>query len=106
MKAKKVIILFLVLTFFITACSETSLNPVEQNEAVEQENPGPPQSGGTVNLGITSALNLNPLLANDDETMAIQSLIFEGLVKINAQGMVQPALAESWQISDDGKTYT
>ena len=37
MKAKKVIILFLVLTFFITACSETSLNPVEQNEAVEQE---------------------------------------------------------------------
>ena len=106
MKAKKVIILFLVLTFFITACSETSLNPLEQNEAVEQENPGPPQSGGTVNLGITSALNLNPLLANDDETMAIQSLIFEGLVKIDAQGMVQPALAESWQISDDGKTYT
>lgn len=31
--------------------------------------------------------------------------IFEGLTRIDATGTVQPALAESWTISDDGLTY-
>jgi peptide/nickel transport system substrate-binding protein len=32
--------------------------------------------------------------------------VFEGLTRIGASGEVLPALAESWEISDDGKTYT
>jgi peptide/nickel transport system substrate-binding protein len=32
--------------------------------------------------------------------------IFEGLVRIDHDGKIQPQLAESWTISDDGKTYT
>lgn len=32
--------------------------------------------------------------------------IFEGLTRIGPDGSVQPGLAESWTISDDGKTYT
>ncbi len=32
--------------------------------------------------------------------------LFEGLTRINSAGEVKPALAESWEISDDGKTYT
>jgi len=32
--------------------------------------------------------------------------IFEGLTRIGPNGDVQPALAESWEISEDGKTYT
>ncbi|MBS9720793.1 ABC transporter substrate-binding protein [Tianweitania sp. BSSL-BM11] len=32
--------------------------------------------------------------------------LFEGLTKIGPTGEVQPALAESWEISEDGKTYT
>ncbi len=31
--------------------------------------------------------------------------IFEGLTRIDASGAVQPALAESWTVSDDGLTY-
>src|SRR5436190_19465713 len=31
--------------------------------------------------------------------------IFEGLTRIGSHGEVLPALAESWTISDDGKTY-
>src|SRR5262245_59393141 len=32
--------------------------------------------------------------------------IFEGLTRIGPKGEVLPALAESWVVSDDGKTYT
>ncbi|PSC04479.1 ABC transporter substrate-binding protein [Alsobacter soli] len=32
--------------------------------------------------------------------------VFEGLTRIDRDGAVKPALAESWTISDDGKTYT
>src|SRR4051812_31640857 len=32
--------------------------------------------------------------------------IFEGLTRIGAHGEVLPDLAESWTVSDDGKTYT
>ena len=31
---------------------------------------------------------------------------FEGLVRLDAEGEVVPALAESWDISEDGLTYT
>ncbi|NTF32986.1 ABC transporter substrate-binding protein [Rhizobium skierniewicense] len=32
--------------------------------------------------------------------------IFEGLVTIDRDGKIQPQLADSWEISEDGKTYT
>ncbi|MEX4009588.1 ABC transporter substrate-binding protein [Neoaquamicrobium sediminum] len=32
--------------------------------------------------------------------------IFEGITRIGPDGAVQPGLAESWEISDDGKVYT
>jgi peptide/nickel transport system substrate-binding protein len=32
--------------------------------------------------------------------------VFEGLTRIGPRGEVLPALAESWTVSDDGKTYT
>jgi len=106
MKGKKIIILILVLICLIAGCSQSSLNSTEQNESAEQKNSGPPKSGGKLNLGTTCTLSLNPLIAEDDELKAILGLVFEGLIKIDDQGMVQPALAESWQVSDDGRTYT
>ncbi len=32
--------------------------------------------------------------------------VFEGLTRIDRNGVVQPALAENWVVSDDGLTYT
>jgi peptide/nickel transport system substrate-binding protein len=36
----------------------------------------------------------------------VYSNVFEGLTKIGPNGEVEPGLAESWEISDDGKVYT
>ena len=35
-----------------------------------------------------------------------QNILYEGLVKINTKGEIVPSLAESWEISEDGKEYT
>jgi len=45
---------------------------------------------------------------NSGETYAIPVLVncFVGLAKIGEDGTTQPACAESWDISDDGMTYT
>ncbi len=49
---------------------------------------------------------LNPLLAGLNPVDAdITSLIFEGLVRVNAYGELVPALAESWVVSSDGLEY-
>lgn len=47
--------------------------------------------------------DLNPHLYNGE--LFAQNLIFESLVKINEEGNVEPWLAESWEVSEDGKEY-
>lgn len=50
---------------------------------------------------------VNPLFAPLNDTDSdIASLVFSGLTRLGPEGQVLPDLAESWQISDDGLTYT
>ena len=47
--------------------------------------------------------DINPHLYGGE--MAAQNMVFESLV-VNTEKGIQPALAQSWDISKDGKTYT
>ncbi|XPV75798.1 MAG: nickel ABC transporter substrate-binding protein [Desulfovibrio sp.] len=49
--------------------------------------------------------NLNPHLYSPSQMFA-QALVFEPLVRYQADGSVKPCLAESWTKSKDGKEYT
>ena len=61
-------------------------------------------AAGKLNYGSTKDIrDINPHLYNGE--MSAQNMVFEGLTK-NEEGQVKPALAESWQISEDGKEYT
>ncbi|SDT16437.1 ABC transporter substrate-binding protein [Jiangella sp. DSM 45060] len=69
---------------------------------------GEPVSGGTLVLGIQSDPSpLNPNLTTNGPTQQIGTMIYEPLVYFdNEAAEPKPVLAESWEISDDGLTYT
>ncbi|MEX2446673.1 MAG: peptide ABC transporter substrate-binding protein [Dehalococcoidia bacterium] len=50
---------------------------------------------------------VNPLLAPaDDAEDDLVSLVFSGLMRIDAEGRPQPDLARSWEVTPDAQTYT
>ncbi|MGA2285796.1 MAG: peptide ABC transporter substrate-binding protein [Dehalococcoidia bacterium] len=54
-----------------------------------------------------SVSRINPLYSSANEVDAdLTALIFSGLTRLGPDGTVQPDLAESWDISGDGLTYT
>ncbi|MCX2726128.1 peptide ABC transporter substrate-binding protein [Thermomicrobium sp. 4228-Ro] len=64
-------------------------------------------TGGTFRAGIVGRVEtLNPLLAQTTAEATVDQLLFEGLVWVDGSGLPQPELAEQWQVSDDGYTYT
>ena len=50
--------------------------------------------------------NVDPWLSAASDTEAVFHNVFEGLVLFDETGALIPGLAESWDISDDGLTYT
>jgi peptide/nickel transport system substrate-binding protein len=49
---------------------------------------------------------LNPILSTDSVSSAVEGAIFSGLVTVNEKLEMVPDLAERWDISKDGKTWT
>jgi peptide/nickel transport system substrate-binding protein len=69
-----------------------------------------PIAGGTYVEGIVGLpTTLNPLVSDitkDAASADVQSLVFDGLVRIGLDGLPEPGLAESWDIDDTGTVYT
>ena len=77
----------------MAAASPTSAPP--QPAAVEQT------------LVLASGRNLGPGNPHDYSTsMVVLDLLYEPLVRYGSNGEIVPSLAESWEISDDGLTWT
>lgn len=65
-----------------------------------------PKQGGVLTIRLNSDIrSLEPGVNRDTNTDNVLNHIFEGLVAYRADMSVGPALAESWTISDDGKSY-
>ncbi|HWV23813.1 MAG TPA: ABC transporter substrate-binding protein [Thermomicrobiales bacterium] len=63
--------------------------------------------GGVLRVGVQGdPTELDPHLVVLDAASLITDLVYEGLVHEDAALVPQPLLAESWDISDDGTTYT
>ncbi|MFD1848847.1 ABC transporter substrate-binding protein [Oceanobacillus bengalensis] len=104
--------MFAILIVFLAACSgadETdntsdsgAANTGETDANIEQG-----QSDGTIKIAMSTEVdNLDPYLSAATDTQSMMDNVFDGLLDTNEAGELVPAIAEDYQISDDGLTYT
>lgn len=79
--------------------------------AVAQDLYGPiaenPTMGGTLNMGLlVEPPGLDPFHQAADARIQLSVLMYQGLFYESADGQAVPLLAESYEVSDDGLTYT
>lgn len=86
----------------ITACSAV---PEESTEPTQVSTPAGDEDVLNVYL-YQSPKILSPLAPFNGPDRQLMSLIFDGLVNVDDQNEYVGRLAESWNISDDGRTYT
>lgn len=105
---KKLLALFLALVMVgavLPGCGDGSKNPGGQGNNGET---GEPVKGGEITVGIAQDLDdsLDPHQTVAAGTREVLFNIFEGLVKPNSDGEMIPAVAEKYELSEDGTTYT
>src|SRR5699024_4018361 len=75
--------------------------------AFAQDDEGDPVSGGTLTLiRSDDAVNLTPGENSGLADIAANFFLYDALVIQDFNGEIQPALAESWENSEDGTTWT
>lgn len=105
---KKLLALFLALVMVgtvLSGCGDGSKDPGGQGNNGEM---GEPVKGGEITVGIAQDLDdsLDPHQTVAAGTREVLFNIFEGLVKPNSDGEMIPAVAEKYELSEDGTTYT
>lgn len=90
-----------------TAAAENS-GQTSETSAAEQTADGESADPTVVTIARgTDTVTLDPAFAGDNVDIWVDSLIFEGLVRASEDGTeIQPCLADTWDISEDGLTYT
>lgn len=95
-------VIFYTLSILVGIASFSGLYALEQSLLVEV-----PAYGGSLKEGtIGSPQFMNPLLAISDADRDLTALTYAGLMGLSGSGSLVPVLAESYSISEDGKTYT
>ncbi len=103
------IILLSGLLFF--SCSQPEMVIVDEGPTTTpedtSESPGePPREFRKLVIGEYSNINtLDPLFADNAGSMRAVQLLYEGLVRFDVNGEIVPAIAKSWEVSDDSSTY-
>ncbi len=95
-------------TAVLFAALTAGCQPAEQRSTASIDKPETPKDGGTVVRGnFVDAQMLNPFLITNNASRTVVGAIFEGLTTTHPEtGAPVPELAESWDISPDGLTYT
>ncbi len=104
-KSARLLSLVLALALVVTALAGCAAESEEEPAAEE------PAEAATVDTFTyaqgADPRGLDPALVDDGESSKVIVNIYEGLLKYNSESTeVEPSLAESWTISDDGLAYT
>lgn len=99
-KKERIVFVCLVIIFFISTISIVeSVNKSLMTSI--------PLRGGSISEGIIGTPRyINPVLANSPADQDMVALIYSGLMRKNTDGTLTPDLAEKYEMSKDGLTYT
>lgn len=85
---------------FLTAC-------VEEKKTISSPDSNKPTQGGIYKRAFAdSYIVLDPAIVKDSNSHEVCRQIYDGLIEFDDQGLPEPALAKSWDISDDKLIYT
>jgi oligopeptide transport system substrate-binding protein len=75
-------------------------------QPVQEPAPPPPAGEGVLNLYGTDPYTLDPAVSSEMTSHEYIMQIFSGLVRLDDNLEPAPDIAQRWQVSNDGKTYT
>ncbi|MDP1707384.1 MAG: peptide ABC transporter substrate-binding protein [bacterium] len=94
--------LFYLLSILVVIASISGFYALEKSLLVEV-----PAYGGVLVEGVIGSPRfINPLLAISDADRDLSALTYAGLMGLSSTGELVPVLAENYELSEDGKTYT
>lgn len=105
MKKRKWLLLF-ALSLCLYGCGEQTAEPEEKHFTVSGGPNLNETEGETLTLSMRVPETLNPLLNREETVDRILKLLFLPLLDFDESGKAVPAVAESWQLSADGKSVT
>ncbi|QTH46273.1 peptide ABC transporter substrate-binding protein [Cohnella sp. LGH] len=86
-----------------TASPSASAGNSPAESQASQENKTPQEFRFTL---ASEPPSLDPALMTDAQSSIVASGLYDGLTRLNPEGVPEPAIAKEWTVSDDGKTYT
>ncbi|OWR30020.1 nickel ABC transporter, nickel/metallophore periplasmic binding protein [Saccharibacillus sp. O23] len=105
---RKTITGFTLLAMLLGGCSGAGgSNEAAETPAAKGTHGMPQEASGEMTIAVSRDVGLDKLDAGAYEgSMDVHAMIYDGLVRYGEKGEIEPALAETWDISEDGKTYT
>lgn len=96
------------LSAVLCGCGGGSQTTPSDGNAEKTDAPTARAAAGEINIGIAQDLDssLDPHKTVEAGTREVMFNVFEGLLKPNSSGELKPALAESYEVSDDHLLYT
>jgi len=120
------LIMLLFVSLLVTSCDNANQNQNSNNNSQsDTTNTDTSQTDNTQNNNDTSSttdtpdveetvlriatqatVNLDPAFVSSDQEVAFVNAVYDYLVDVDAANRIQPRLAKSWTVSEDGMTYT
>ena len=109
MKRTLATLLAALMLFGLTACSSNDNPATSDGGAAPSSEGSTPSANGGKYLNVmlsTNVMSLDTNLATDGDSFEVIADCIDGLTQMDAEGAAIPAIAEDWDISEDGLTYT
>ena len=89
----------------ITACTSSGSSGTANSSQTAANGSSSKGNGNLVIAETTPPPTFDPIASSLNSAEYAWQLSYEGLVRTNADGKIEPLLATSWTVSPDGKTY-